>query len=140
MLRTNSKAARENIKKYILDNFTPENYEPNFWENVEKNRKNVAIPLDRFSVAAHFIYQCFYNEKVKHDKRNTSRVDLFLEWCSGLPSVLDTCYYYNRSAVGDLGNILEQTEEERSRFTEAEAEERLTYLIYREIAKATNRW
>lgn len=140
MLRTNSKAAKENIRKYILDNFNPENYEPNFWQDVEKNRKNITIPLDRFSVAAHFIYLCFYNEKVKHDKRRLSNYELFKEWCQGLPSVLDTCYYYNRSAVEDLGNILEQTEEERSRYTEQDAEERLTYLIYREIEKATNRW
>ena len=60
----------------------------------------------------------------------------FLDWCSGLPSVLDTCYYYNRSAVEDLAIILEETETEKSKFTENEAETRLTQLIYKTI-KAT---
>ena len=56
-------------------------------------------------------------------------------WCQGLPSVIDTCYYYNRSAVEDLGDILEETEEERNRYTEQDAERLLSCLIYREIRK-----
>lgn len=65
--------------------------------------------------------------------------DLFIEWCQGLPSVLDTCYYYNRSAVDDLASILEQNEQEKSKFTESQAEERLTYLIFREIRKVVSK-
>lgn len=136
MLKTNSKKAIENIKSYVLDHFDPENYEVNFWENIEKARTNTTIDLNRFSIAAHYIYNCFYHEKVKHDKRRMTEQALFFDWCSGLPSILDTCYYYNRSAVDDLAVILEETEEEKARFTEAQAEERLTYLIYREIKKA----
>ena len=34
---------------------------------------------------------------------------------AGLPSVLDTCYFYNRSAVDDLGAILEETESEKAK-------------------------
>jgi hypothetical protein len=62
--------------------------------------------------------------------------DVFEEWASGLPSVLDTCYYYNRSAVDDLGAILEQTETEKAKYNEQESEKLLTYLIFREIKKA----
>ena len=58
-----------------------------------------------------------------------------MDWCSGLPGVLDTCYYYNRSAVDDLGAILEETDEERARYTEEQAEKMLTTLIYRELKK-----
>ena len=39
MLRTNSKQARENIKQYITENFTPENYtdeEITGFENIAK--------------------------------------------------------------------------------------------------------
>lgn len=53
--------------------------------------------------------------------------------------ILDTCYYYNRSAVDDLGAILEETEEEKARFTEQEAEQLLTDLIYRELTKGAAR-
>lgn len=136
MLKSNSKKAMENIRNYILDNFDPENYNPNFWSEIEYKRKNHSVPLNRFSVAAHYIYSCFYDEKVKHDKRRMTEQALFFEWCAGLPSILDTCYYYNRSAVDDLSKVLEETEEEKARYTEAQAEERLTYLIYREIKKA----
>lgn len=60
---------------------------------------------------------------------------VFIDWCQGLPSVLDTCYYYNRSAVVDLGNILEQSERERAQYTEEQAERLLTHLIYQELVK-----
>lgn len=59
----------------------------------------------------------------------------FADWCADLPSVLDTCYYYNRSAVDDLGAILEETDEEKARYTEEQAEKTLTMLIYRELKK-----
>lgn len=51
---------------------------------------------------------------------------------AGLPSFLGTYkYYYSGSAIDVLGDILEQTEEERNRYTEAEAEKCMTYLLYR---------
>ena len=50
----------------------------------------------------------------------------FYEWDSGLPCVLDCGYFYNRSAVADLGDILEETEEEKKRFDEMHAEDMLT--------------
>ena len=67
--------------------------------------------------------------------RDCNEFAAFTDWCQGLPSVLDTCYYYNRSAVEDLGAILEETAEEKARFSEPEAERRLTWLIYRELSK-----
>ena len=53
----------------------------------------------------------------------------------GLPSVLDTLYFYNRSAVDDLGEVLEQSEREKVKYTEREAELMLTHLIYRELKR-----
>ena len=41
---------------------------------------------------------------------------------------------FNIDAV-NKGDILEQTEEERNRYTEAEAEKCMTYLLYRTIKK-----
>ena len=60
-----------------------------------------------------------------------SEIAAFVDWAQGLPSVLDTCYFYNRSAVDDLGDILEETQEERNKHTETDAEQCLTRLIYK---------
>ena len=120
MLRT--KKAIGNIRAYIMDNFTPENYTDN--------------PPKDFPGAAAFILDTFRKEKMSDLRyRNCNEFAAFEDWCQGLPAVLDTCYYYNRSAVDDLGRILEETAEEKARFSEPEAERRLTWLIYRELSK-----
>jgi hypothetical protein len=125
MLKTNSKKAQENIKQYIVDNFNGTNY--------------TATPPEDWHGIAQFILDAFRVEKysVREDyhyyKGNESAA--FADWCAGLPSVLDTCYYYNRSAIDDLGAILEETDEEKARFTETQAESLLTALIYRELTK-----
>ena len=119
-LRTNTKKAAENIRQYIINNFDGTNYD-------------IETP-DTFEEIAKIIYNTFKAEKGQ-DNRRTPERDLFADWAAGLPSILDTCYYYNREAREDLGNILEQTEAERNRYTEAAAENLLTNLIYREIKK-----
>lgn len=139
MLKTNCKKARENIRAYIVDHFDGTNYAPDFDYIEQAQRDNAAgiRNVDIFSMVAHAISATFYDEKLHFDNRyqagRISRYDLFEDWCAGLPSILDTCYYYNRSAVDDLGAILEESEEEKARFTEQQAEKRLTQLIYREI-------
>lgn len=120
MLRT--KKANENIRAYIMDNFTPENYTDN--------------PPKDFPEVAAFILDTFRKEKMSDFRyRDCNEFAAFTDWCQGLPSVLNTCYYYNRSAVEDLGAILEETAEEKARFSEQEAERRLTWLIYSELSK-----
>lgn len=57
----------------------------------------------------------------------------FRSWCYGLPSLLETGDYVLGNGIKVLGDILEETEEERNSFGESEAEEKLTYLIFREI-------
>lgn len=125
MLRTNSKKAAENIRVYIMGNFTPEGYTDN--------------PPQKFPEIAAFILDTFRSEKYgcPQDVRyyHSSEAAAFADWCAGLPSVLDTLYFYNRSAVDDLGAILEETEQEKTRYTEQQAEQLLTSLIYRELQK-----
>jgi hypothetical protein len=129
MLKTNSKKAKENIINYIIDNFTPEGYTD-------------AAPEGWPEIAA-FILETFRSEKYSllEDYRyyNNNELAAFEDWAAGLPSVLDTCYYYNRSAVDDLGAILEETKKEKERFTEEKAEWALTYLIYCELIKEEKR-
>lgn len=125
MLKTNSKKAMENIRTYIEENFDCTGYE------LEKEPET-------FKEKALFILKTCREEKF-YSSGNMSDYEIFKHWCQGLPSLLDTCYYYNRSAVDDLSEILEETEEEKTRYTETEAEEKLTYLIYRELKKAERR-
>lgn len=125
MLRTNSKKAAENIRAYIVERFTPEGYTDN--------------PPQEWPEIAAFILNAFRSEKYwcPQDVRyyHGSEQAAFADWCAGLPSVLDTLYFYNRSAVDDLGAILEETEQEKARYTEQQAEQLLTSLIYRELQK-----
>lgn len=128
MLKTNSKKARENIKTYIVNNFTPEDHTDN--------------PPQEFPEIARFILDTFKSEKyhLPQDFRyyHHNEGAAFADWCAGLAGVLDTCYYYNRSAVDDLAAILEETEEEKARYTEEQAECLLTSLIYRELNRGAN--
>lgn len=124
MLKTNTKKAKENIKNYIIKNYERGedythhgiNVDTTNWEEIRKNIKDI-----------------FYLEYGRQIKLYKSEYDAFNNWCRGLPSILDTCYYYNRSAIKDLGDILEETEEERNKYSEEQAEEKLTQLIYREV-------
>lgn len=126
MLKTNSKKAIENIKNYIVNNFDFTNYDDGTTKEPET-----------FSEIAKFIYKCFIDEKrYNNDNCKYSEQVIFFDWCSGLPSVIDTCYFYNRSALDDLAIILEETEAEKEKYTESDAEKLLTNLIYREIKKA----
>lgn len=130
MLHTNSKKARENIRKYILDHFDPSNYDVN--QEPETFEEAAKIILETFAhekfYATKYIYRyCMSDQKV------------FADWCAGLPSILDTCYYYNRSAVDDLGVILEETEAEKEKYSEAQAEDLLTRLIFRELMRGAEK-
>lgn len=123
MLKTNSKKAMENIKKYIIENFTP-------YDGEEVN-------VSDFSAVARYIKNTVFNEKIKYSFERGRRNDFYFfeDWCQGLPSVLDTCYYYNRSAADDLSIILEESDAEKAKYQEKDAEELLTRLIFREIYK-----
>ena len=124
-MKTNSKKARENIRAYILDNFDFSDY-----EGTEQEPKT-------FEEVCNFILKTFRKEKSRDYYSKVNESELFIEWCAGLASVLDTCYYYNRSAVDDLGRVLEENEQEKARFTESEAEACLTRRIYRELVRGS---
>lgn len=114
-LKSNSKTARRNVQRYIMDGFTPENYE-------------IETP-DTFGGVARVIMAIFNAEKpALGGYARMTEQQRFIDWAQGLPSILDTCYYYNRSAVDDLKQILGE-----SRYTEEQAEQILTNLIYREL-------
>lgn len=122
MLKTNSKQARQNVQAYIMQGFTGENY-------------SIETP-ETFKDTAAAIMKIFNSEKPAEGAYNRmNEQERFTDWAQGLPSILDTCYYYNRSAVDDLGAILEETAEEKARYSEQNAEQLLTALIYRELVR-----
>lgn len=125
MLKTNSKQAKENIKKYIMEHFEPYDTDEELMEDKP------------FNEVCKYILNTVNTEK--RYNRSSSEYETFKDWCQGLPHVLDTCYYYNRSAVKDLMIILEETEEEAEKYTESQAEELLTKLLYREIKNNSNK-
>lgn len=131
MLRTNSKKAIDNLKKWTVEHFDADGYND---FNGDKNN---------FSDCAKFIYRVFLREKyegAEHYYRNTRMQDIFADWCAGLPSVLDTAdYYYTRRAVDVLGEILEETDEEKARYTQTQAEKLLSALLWLHISKAARR-
>lgn len=122
MLKRTANRARQNVQAYIMQGFTGENY------SIETQ--------ETFKDTAAVIMKIFNSEKPAEGAYSRmSEQERFTDWAQGLPSILDTCYYYNRSAVDDLGAILEETEQEKARYSEQNAEQLLTALIYRELVR-----
>ena len=123
MLKTNSRKAIDNVRKYIVDNVNSSNY-----DNQD---------VSTFENAARFIWSCFISEYgyAANIRYYGNYQNAFISWLAGLPSCIDTLYYYNRSAVDDIGKILDETETEKARYSEQEAEKLLSYLIFREVSK-----
>lgn len=127
MLKTTNKRAIENIRKYIVEHYDGSDYDESTPEAQAATFEEIAtvIYLDVMRV-----------ESYRSNLRWMPFEQLFSEWAQGLPGLLDTCYYYNRSAVADLGEILEETEAEKAKYNEREAETMLSNLLAREIRKA----
>lgn len=126
MLRTNSKKAIENIWKYIfkdldyMNEYRGEDIKPG-------DKKAMAKAIDEaFTIEA-------YNSTYE---RQQNRQAAFENWAAGLAlGGMFDYYYYNADATEILGEILEETEAEKARFTEEQAAYTLTALIYREVIK-----
>lgn len=136
MLKTNSKEVKTKImaiiredRDYIVTNYSG-------YEVVSKYEPlNTTLENDNSLCAC--IWDIFQAEKYYSNEYARTHFigffELFEEWASGLALGGLFDYYYNVSAVEILGNILEQTETEREKYTEEEAEKLLTKLIYREV-------
>lgn len=118
MLKTNSRQARENLKAYIM----------NGW-NINEEEQGRTWAETKADILAEFECDAWATPWQKRQNRQ----DAFINWLGGLPAALGDFFLYR--GVEDLGNILEETEEERSRYTEAEAQTMLARLIYREVTR-----
>lgn len=126
-LRSTCKKALTNLREYILTHTDTSNYE------------DLPMP-STFKEAAQVIIDTFWAEYMHGYNLKRNHQDCFCDWLAGLPSVFDSCYYHNRSAVDDLGAILEESEAEKARYTDEQACKQLSWLIYREVTKATGRY
>ena len=121
MLKTNSKQVKDKINMWISEMFDASSYGVD--NRMSRQERNA------------FIAKTFYEELGFRVGQGLSFREAFTEWCQGLPSLIDTAYYYcHHSAVDLVGDILEETKEERSKYSEEEAENLMTYLIYKEVA------
>ena len=127
MIRSNSKKAVENIREYIMQD-----------SDYIAERADGAIDESNVDAVLSYAFGCFREEMGWRIARNYNFASyaIFEDWARGLALGGLFCYYYNRSAVDDLGAILEETEEEKAKYTEAQAENMLTRLIFREMEKA----
>lgn len=131
MLRTNSKKATENIKKEIMDSYEDANEYYTFEGREAKTAFN-EICAD--------ILEAFRIKKLENDcyyiAGRANRNEMFMDWMQGLPSAFPVAEdIFLRSAIDFLGNILEETEEEKERYTEDKAEKLACNLLYRELEK-----
>jgi len=108
--------ATNQIRGYIRMHYTPEDYDD-----------APDITAD-FPAIAKYILKTMNIEK--QYCRYTTEYGRFKDWCQGLPSILDTCYFYNRSACEDLELIcgLRMTDERQ-------AEQAVTRAIYKALCE-----
>ena len=117
MLKTNSKIARQHVLEHIRT--TASDY---------LTECGYSIATDAELCTA---IKAVYRAEFWHLPMTQAN---FKQWGSGLAcgGLFD---YFLFSAVNVLGDILEETAEERNRYTEEQAENVLTYLIYREVTR-----
>lgn len=126
-LKTNSKKAKENIKKYLRET-AGEFFADNGTESEQ-------IDTELYSLIWGYFVNTYAKGDYRYGRMNTQ--DLFEHWAQGLPMGA-TFDYYLSTAVDTLGDILEETEDERSRYNQDAAEKLLTGLIYREVRGGAN--
>lgn len=128
MIKSNSKAARDRIRSYIIDGFHDSDFET--WNGVT---------VTDFATIARVILSDF--ERVtgcdyyyRHFPSNTDR---FVDFTRGLPSLVDCGFWCGCDSGKDLlAAWLEETETEKNRYTEDNACIMIARLIYRELTAA----
>ena len=124
-LKTNTKQARKNIQQYIINH--------NGLDNGDTRRGE--FPEIATAIYNRFIKEAFATENEKR-YYNGYEFAAFEGWCWGLCGALKSANFLLQNGVDVLGDILEESQAERSKYTEEQAEQKIIYLFYREIKKA----
>lgn len=135
MLRTNSKKAMENIRKEITDSYEAANEYYTFEGREAKTN---------FNDICSDILEAFRIEKLENDcyyiAGRASKSEMFIDWMQGLPTAFPVADdIFLRSAVDFLGTVLEETEEEKNRYTDEKAEKLACSLLFRELEKGARK-
>lgn len=131
MLRTNSKKAKENIRIWILANYTPEDY-----ANAFQTETGEYMP-ENFPAVSASIMDVFHKEKGVDVRRYGLEI-AFIDWMQGLPSILGTLSLLGWETAEILGNWLEETVEEKEAYSKKDedgqkAMKTALHLVFREI-------
>ena len=134
--RTNSKEARNLVRQYVMESVNSDDYIDGVCENTHLQRPEEFGKEIDFPFTAKLVMNDF-EKYISYMKPTFNMKAYFEEWASGLPA--DGLFdYYDRTyenAINILGDILDETEEERNKFTFSQAEHLLTSLIYDELLK-----
>lgn len=127
MRRTNSKEVLETIKNAIMESY-------------EAAEEYYTYDNKEAKTDYNDILTAFENGKVKYDCQyragRISKYSLFCDWMAGLPTAFPISDdIFLGSAVDWLADILDETEEEKGRYTEDKAEATACNLLYRELTK-----
>ena len=150
MLRTNSKKVRDRVQKVIIqDALLAVKEEKEYFANQKKKGVKFDIwekarmqRIDEFfeeknemKRSAKWIWDEYKNAVCRN--QNPFVFENFRYFLNGLPSALQSDrWLFYESPIDYLGNLLEETKEERSRYDEWEAARKIAYLFYREIVRA----
>lgn len=131
MLRTNSKKAKENIRIWILANYTPEGY-----ANAFQTETGEYMP-ENFPAVSASIMDVFHKEKGVDVRRYGLEI-AFTDWMQGLPSILGTFSLLGWEVAEILGDWLEETTEEKEAYSKKDedgqkAMKTALHLVFREI-------
>lgn len=131
MLRTNSKKAKENIRIWILANYTPEDY-----ANAFQTETGEYMP-ENFPAVSASIMDVFHKEKGVDVRRYGLEI-AFIDWMQGLPSILETFSLLGWEVTEILGNWLEETAEEKEAYSKKDEDGQKAmkialHLVFREI-------
>lgn len=130
MLKTNSKKAKENLKNYIMK------YSESSFNDCKNYEKEKFKYKNTFSDRCTWLYKKFRSEKKGEEKAYNNEFLMFDSWAAGLAcNQLFLYRWFTRSAQNDVASILEESETEKEKYTESQAMDLLTKLIYREIIK-----
>lgn len=136
MLKTNSKEVCNKIRDIITECYNDSAEYYGF-----EGRKMATT----YSGICKDILDAFHIEKVLHNcaykAGRISLQDLFVDWMQGLPTAFNVAddIFYHGDALDYLGELLEQTETEKARYTTEKAEKTACYLFYRELTKHANK-
>lgn len=131
MRKLNCKEVNEALKKEIIDSYeSAEEYYT--YDGAEMKTEYNDICKD--------ILKSFEREKLNNDLAykagRVSKRDLFIEWMSGLPSSFPvSCDIFLGYATEWLGNILDETETEKQKYSDSKAERTACLILYRELNK-----